>query len=289
MQLREALKCGVTRLTEGGAPSPSLGAELLLMHVLGISRGDLHAFPEREIHPETAQQYFELVSERLTGKPTQYITGHQEFWGLDFIATPDVLIPRPETEHVVEAVLEIARSHLPAARGRLCIADVGTGSGCIAVALASELPEAEIHALDISPAALSVAALNVSRHGLSGRIRLIESDLLRGLLEEGRAGQFDLVSSNPPYVGLNDLEMVQREVKEFEPRIAWGGLDREDAIYRRLFPEALELLKPGGWLVVEIGYNMREQVTRLLQDGWFHVEVRPDLSGIPRVVTAKRQ
>ncbi|MDE3179019.1 MAG: peptide chain release factor N(5)-glutamine methyltransferase [Acidobacteriota bacterium] len=279
----------MTRLTEGGVPSPSLGAELLLMHALGISRGDLHAFPEREIPPETAQQYFELVSERLTGKPTQYITGHQEFWGLDFIATPDVLIPRPETEHVVEAVVEIARSHLPAARGRPCIADVGTGSGCIAVALGSELPEAEIHALDISPAALSVAALNVSRHGLSGRIRLIESDLLRGLLEEGRAGQFDLVSSNPPYVGLNDLEMVQREVKEFEPRIAWGGLDREDAIYRRLFPEALELLKPGGWLVVEIGYNMREQVTRLLQDGWFHVEVRPDLSGIPRVVTARRQ
>lgn len=289
MLLREALRQGVKTLIDGGIPAPEPAAELLLMHALGCDRGDLHADPEREIPTETGRRYFELISERLTGKPTQYITGHQEFWGLDFIVTPDVLIPRPETELLVETVLEFAAKCAATGSAPSRIADAGTGSGCIALALASELTGAEIYAVDISPAALAVARRNATRLNLAGRVRFQESDLLSALLRNGLAGAFDVVVSNPPYVGLSDLDKVQREVKEFEPRIAWGGLEREDAIYRRLFPEALELLKPSGCVVVEIGYNMREQVTRLLQDGWFHIEVRPDLSGIPRVVTARRQ
>ncbi|MGH9396133.1 MAG: peptide chain release factor N(5)-glutamine methyltransferase [Terriglobia bacterium] len=301
MSVRDALQKGVKTLIDGGIPAPELGAELLLMHALGCDRGFLHAHPEAEIPSETARQYFELIRQRLTGKPTQYITGHQEFWGLDFEVTPDVLIPRPETEHVVETVLDFCSGGVVAGTAALPfsrkavhgnprprIVDVGTGSGCIALALASELPGAVIHAVDISCSALLVAEKNAGRLNLLRRVQFREGDLLGSLLEEGRADTFDFVVSNPPYVGLNDLEKVQREVKEFEPRVAWGGLEREDEIYRRLFPEALQLLKPGGRVVVEIGYNMREAVVGLLGAGWDRIEVRPDLSGIPRVVAAQR-
>jgi release factor glutamine methyltransferase len=289
MLLREALHHGLKTLTERDVPSPRLAAELLLMHTLGCDRGELHAHPELDLSPEAAARYFGLIAERLTGKPTQYITGHQEFWGLDFAVTPDVLIPRPETEHVVEAVLDLAKAQGAARDARLRIVDVGTGSGCIALSLASEFPKAEVDAVDISAAALGVASGNAARLGLSGRVRFREGDLLAGLLEEGKAGWFDFVVSNPPYVGFSELAMVQREVKEFEPRRAWGGIDRGDEIYRRLFPEALQCLKPGGCVAVEIGYRMSEAVTGLLRTGWTEIEVRPDLSGIPRVVTARKR
>lgn len=288
MRLREALREGVRKLAEADVAAPELSAELLLMYALGCGRGEIHARPEREIPPEAERLYFEFIAERRTGKPVQYITGHQEFWGLDFEVTPDVLIPRPETEHLVEAVLEIAASAPRTPESPLRIADVGTGSGCIALALASELPQAEIFALDVSPAALVVAQRNAARLNLAHRVRFRESDLLRSFLDDGRAGTFDFVVSNPPYVGVNDLASVQREVKDFEPRLAWGGLEREDEIYRRLFPEAAELLRRGGRVVVEIGYNLRERVEGLLGEGWERVETRPDLSGIPRVVSARK-
>ncbi|MGH9451645.1 MAG: peptide chain release factor N(5)-glutamine methyltransferase [Terriglobia bacterium] len=302
MLVREALREALRTLAESGIPAPELGAELLLMHTLGCDRGQIHTHPEREIPDAIAQQYFDLIGQRLTGKPTQYITGHQEFWGLDFAVTPDVLIPRPETERVVETALEFCHGGRLAADlalpgqprtsgtddGPVKLVDVGTGSGCIALAMASELPGAEIHAVDISRLALAVAERNAARLKLTGHVRFRESDLLRTLLADGAAGTFDFVVSNPPYVALNDLEDVQREVKEFEPRVAWGGLARADEIYRRLFPEALQLLKPGGRVVVEIGYKMREAVVGLLGAGWHRIEVHPDLSGIPRVVAAQR-
>jgi release factor glutamine methyltransferase len=306
MQIRDALQSGLRTLTEWHVPSARLAAELLLMHVLGCDRGYLHSHPEIDVPAETADRYFRLIAERTTGKPTQYITGHQEFWGLDFEVTPDVLIPRPETEHVVEAVLDLSRhvgaplvgaQRAPAkyaAETRrpqgvpLRIADVGTGSGCIALALASALPEAEIYATEISGPALAVAARNAARLGLEGRVEFEEGDLLVPLLNAGLPGTFHFVASNPPYVAQAELDRVQREVRDFEPRIAWGGLERGEQVYSRLFPQALEALKPRGFVVVEIGYNMCDRVCALLGQGWSETEVRPDLAGIPRIVIARK-
>ncbi len=298
-------------LSTSQTPSHELAAELLLMHVLGCDRAYLYTHPEARLSEAATRRYLELIDERSAGKPTQYITGHQEFWGLDFEVTPDVLIPRPETEHVVESVLELGGStgvpfaslrtgpfaSLRAGRPALArspqstplrIVDVGTGSGCIALALASELPGAELFAIDVSTAALGVARGNAARLGYADRVTFIEGDLLTPVLGHELARTFDFVVSNPPYVGLDELDSVQREVREFEPRLAWGGIEDSGAIYHRLFSQALEVLKPNGHVVVEIGYTMRDKVLALLGDGWTDREVRPDLSGIPRVVTARK-
>ncbi|PYU93150.1 MAG: peptide chain release factor N(5)-glutamine methyltransferase [Acidobacteria bacterium] len=331
MQLREALKTGLKTLVESGVPSPELAAELLLMHVLGRDRGYLYAYPEVEISEQITSRYLQSVDERATGKPTQYITGHQEFWGLDLEVTPDVLIPRPETEHVVEAVIDLAQRQGFNREAPLRMVDVGAGSGCIALALAAEFPRAILFATDISRPALDVASRNAARLGTAERVTFLESDLLACFLDapasdpegcgttarntvipgpspchserseesrysaQGRLAlegtflsAFDFVVSNPPYVAADELDRVQREVRQFEPRIAWGGLERGDEVYRRLIPQARAVLKPGGWLIVEIGYNMGETVPALLGDGWTEVEVRPDLAGIPRVVLAQR-
>jgi release factor glutamine methyltransferase len=259
------------------------------MHVLGRDRAYLHTHPEEDVPTPTLERYSQLVAERATGKPTQYITGHQEFWGLDFEVTPDVLIPRPETEHLVETVLELARRHGPARDARLQIADVGTGSGCIALALASEFPRAILFGVDISRPALVVASRNAVRLGMPERVKFLESDLLQRLLEPDFAETFDFVLSNPPYVGRDEVDKVQREVRDFEPRLAWGGdLEHGEEVYARLFPQALRVLKPGGHVAVEIGYNMGERVLALLGKEWEDVVVTPDLAGIPRVVSAKK-
>jgi len=288
MHLRNALKTGLEILLQNQVPSAQLAAELLLMHVLGCDRASLHSKAEMELPHEKAERYFLLIEERSTGKPTQYITGHQEFWGLDFEVNPDVLIPRPETEHAVERVLELARRTGLPKEARLRIVDVGTGSGCIALALASELPRAILFGADISRLALVVASRNAVRLGMPERVKFLESDLLTRFLDEDFLGTFDFVVSNPPYVGQGDIEMVQREVRQFEPRIAWGNLEQGDEIYARLFPQALEALKPGGFVVVEIGYNMLDEVVALLGTGWSEIEVLPDLAGIPRVVSARK-
>jgi release factor glutamine methyltransferase len=166
--------------------------------------------------------------------------------------------------------------------------DVGTGSGCIALALASELPRAILFGVDISRLALVVASRNAVRLEMPERVKFLESDLLARFLDKDFLGTIDFVVSNPPYVGRRDIEMVQREVRQFEPRIAWGDLEQGDEIYARLFPQALEVLKPGGFVVVEIGYNMRDQVLALLGQDWTEIEVVPDLAGIPRVVSARK-
>lgn len=287
MLLREALRAGLQTLTERDIPSPQLAAELLLMHMLGCDRSYLYSHPDQPLAPGARDLYFQSIAERATGKPTQYITGHQEFWGLDFEVTPDVLIPRPETEHVVETALELLRTAaFPG--GAPCILDVGTGSGCIALAIASELPQADIYAVDISPAALAVAQRNATRLGFAGRVRFREGDLLERFIHEGCADFFDLILSNPPYVGDGELDLVQREVREFEPRAAWAASGDGNEIYRRLFPQARSLLKPGGFVAVEIGYSKRNAVVGLLGEGWNGIEVRPDLAGIPRVVLGRK-
>jgi release factor glutamine methyltransferase len=288
MQLRAALQTGLKTLLGRQVPSAGLAAELLLMHVLNCDRSYIYTNPEEDLPAATTDRYFKLIAERATGKPTQYITGHQEFWRLDFQVTPDVLIPRPETEHVVETVLDGIARRTQGKDAPLRVVDVGTGSGCIILALASELPSAQLFGTDISPATLAVAQRNAQRLGLAERVEFIEADLLGYFLLGDFVGTFDFVVSNPPYVSEDEIDMVQREVRDFEPRLAWGGLGPGEEIYRRLFAQALKVLRPGGSVVVEIGYNKRDVVTALLGAGWTDIEVRPDLAGIPRVVRACR-
>ena len=243
------------------------------MFTLGCDRAYLYGHPERELTGEERARYEDALAQRSRGIPAQYITGHQEFWGMDLRVTPSVLIPRPETEHAVEAALELLRG-IQSPR----VIDVGTGSGCIALALALELPQAEIEAVDISAEALVVARGNAERLGLAARIDFGRSDLLDRHLSAGPA--FDMVVSNPPYVGENEADKLQIEVREYEPHCAlFGGQEGLD-VYRRLIPQAAEVLKPGGWLVMEIGYSQEHGIRELLGN-WKEVRTIPDLQGIP--------
>ena len=283
MQLRQAVDSAYRLFIEKDVPSPRLNAELLLMFVLACERAYLYAHPERELTADEQSRYDEVIRERARGCPTQYITGHQEFWGLDLLVSPAVLIPRPETEHVVETVLELVKEYRFGGPGRIRLLDVGTGSGCIALALASELPLTEIHACDISEEALEIARINAARLALGGKVLFRKSDLLSVYSGEN----FDFIISNPPYVGEADADKVQKQVREFEPRIAvFSGHEGLD-IYRRLIPQADEHLRPGGWFVAEIGYSEEEKVKALLA-GWADIQVTPDLQGIPRVIAARK-
>ncbi len=287
MQLKQTLTSAIARLDADHVPSPRMNAELLLMFTLNCDRAYLYAHPERELTDDEQTGYSQALAERTRGVPAQYITGHQEFWGMDLIVSPAVLIPRPETEHVVETVLELAGvmkdggQSPPLASFR--IADVGTGSGCIALALAKELPMAEIHASDISTAALEIARANAARHQLEARIRFHETDLLAGFENDG----FDFIVSNPPYVGESEEDQVQLEVRKFEPRGAVFAGATGIEVIARLIAQAHAALRPGGWLVMEISGTIAEKVQQLLQD-WNEVRIRPDLQSIPRVVQARK-
>jgi release factor glutamine methyltransferase len=276
--LRDALASAVSRLTAAQVPSPRLNAELLLMFTLSCDRAYLHAHPERELTPEETFRYHQALCQRARGIPAQYITQHQEFWGMDLLVSPAVLIPRPETEHLIETVLPLARLH-----SNPRMADVGTGSGCIALALASELPSAEIHAIDISAAALEIARANAARHQLEARIHFHQTDLLRGL----DPAQFDFVVSNPPYVGEAEQDQVQLEVRRFEPRHAVFAGPTGLEVIERLIPEAQAALTPGGWLVIEISGTIAAQVRRLL-GAWDELQIIPDLQDLPRVAAARK-
>ncbi|HEY1936338.1 MAG TPA: peptide chain release factor N(5)-glutamine methyltransferase [Candidatus Angelobacter sp.] len=283
MQLKQAVDSAYQLFIENDVPSPRLNAELLLLFVLNRERAYFYAHPERKLTTDEQFRYDEVVRERARGCPTQYITGHQEFWGLDLLVSPAVLIPRPETEHVVETVLELLRGYPFGGPGRLRLLDVGTGSGCIALALASELPHAEIHACDISEDALEIARTNAARLGLSQKVLFRHSDLLAAYASE----KFDFIISNPPYVGEADADKVQKQVREFEPKIAVFSGREGMEIYRRLIPQAHDALHPGGWLVTEIGYSEEQKVRDLLTD-WADVQVTADLQGIPRVIAARK-
>ena len=251
------------------------------MFALGCDRAYLYAHPERELTDDEAYRYEATLAERARGVPAQYITGHQEFWGMDLIVTPAVLIPRPETEHLVESVLRcLANDNLTR---DLCIADVGTGSGCIALALAKELPQTKIHAIDISPAALEIARVNAARHQLESRVQFHEGNLLAGFA----ANSLDFVVSNPPYVGESEEDEVQLEVRKFEPRSAVFAGPAGTEVIARLIPQALQVLKPGGRLVMEISGTVAEETRKLLQ-GWREIEFKLDLQSIVRVTIARK-
>jgi release factor glutamine methyltransferase len=278
LRLDLALRQATERLQAASRGDARLDAETLLMHAVGRERSYLYAHPELELSCSDVSRYSAMLDRRAAGEPLQYITGHRQFWGLDLEVNPSVLIPRPETEHLVEAAIELLRTK-PMAR----VIDVGTGSGCIALALAKELPQVEIEAVDISPEALAVARGNAQRLGLE-RVKCALSDLLEKFLHQD--ARFDMVVSNPPYVGESEADKLQVEVREHEPHCALFGGEQGLDIYRRLIPQAKQVLTPGGWLAMEIGFSQQAAILDLLSD-WKEVRSIADLRGIPRVVVAR--
>ena len=286
--IRDAWREGMQRLEAAGVPSHALSTELLLMHALQRDRAWLYAHAGDAFDPAAQDEYLRLLDRRAAGVPTQYLTGHQEFWGLKLEVTSAVLIPRPETEHVVEVALDRLRGRQDAALG---IADVGTGSGCIAVALAHELPHSEIFATDISAAALEVARRNAARHAVSDRIHFIEGDLLGPIRSRLPALDFlDLVVSNPPYVGRQEQAELSREVRDHEPHGALFAGATGVELYARLIGEAEQVLGENGIIVLELGHNSLEPVQAIFGAGaaWIDVAVQNDLAGIARVISAVR-
>jgi release factor glutamine methyltransferase len=293
MDARPAFKTGIGQLRDAGVPSFTLAAELLLLHVAGKDRTWLYAHPEDELSPEQELKFFALIASRVAGVPTQYLTGKQEFWGIEFEVTHDVLIPRPETEHVIEVALDrLAVREIRAGRKQtlsgegLNIADIGTGSGCIAVALAKDLPGAQFVATDISPRALEVARRNAERAGFADRIKFVLSNLLDEIPSSQR---FQLIASNPPYIGRNEASTLAREVRDHEPETALFGGEEGYELYADIVTQSAGHLEPGGILVLELGHNSLPAVQPLFESPeWTHVGVTNDLAGIPRVIAAER-
>ena len=281
MTLREALEHCTAQLSAGPhAEKARLDAELLLLHHVGKDRAWLLSHSSDEFGGCRAAGYAVLVDRRAKGEPIQYILGECDFYGLPFRVTADVLIPRPETEHLVEKAIALARSF---ATPR--IVDVGTGSGAIAVALAHHLPKAHITGVDLSEAALAVARENAERNLIAEPIHFLQGNLLEPVAGE----RFDLVVSNPPYVPAADRASLSVEVRDYEPALALFAGDDGLDVYRRLMPAAYAALSVGGHVVLEIGYGQAEAVGSLLRSAGFEdLEFRPDLQGIARVASARR-
>ena len=275
MNLAIALQQGVELLEKENVTAARLAAEVLLAHALRRERVYLYAHPERELDDVEQLHYGRYLNERLSGKPTQYITGRQEFYGREFRVTPDVFIPRPETELVVEAALR----HAAGARRVL---DAGTGSGCLAVTLAKERPAALVLACDLSMPALEVARANSRAHDAT--VLFFRGDLL----DACGAAHCDLIVSNPPYVPEEEFAGLPREVRDHEPPLALRGGPRGLACYQRLFAGAARVLRPDGWLIVEIGYRSRADVEALAGAGWAERLVEQDLAGLDRVIALRK-
>jgi release factor glutamine methyltransferase len=272
------------------------------MRALGRDRTWLYTHPEHPLDPARSQFYLALIARRAAGEPTQYLTGKQEFWALEFEVSPAVLIPRPETEHVIEVALERLGQRgikinmkTGAPSPTLHIADVGTGSGCIAVALAHELPHAEIIATDISAAGLEVARRNASRHQVAGRIKFVETNLLENVsVSPPATGHspllFDLIVSNPPYIAHRDAASLPTEVRDHEPNSALFGGPSGIEIYAHLIKQSGDMLRPGGCLVLELGYDSADPVRKMFhgEHRWANMSITNDLAGIPRVIAAER-
>ena len=269
MQLRFARE-----LLASSSRDPQRDAALLLCRVLGKDRAWLWTHPDVPLTDEQRARYEALLARRFRHEPMQYILGEQEFYGLRFAVNPHVLIPRPETELLVEAALKRIPPEQPAR-----VVDVGTGSGAIAVALAHARPRAQLTAVDLSRPALHIAAANAHAHGVD--VRFVESDLLAAAAGE----RFDLVVSNPPYIA--NCEALEPQVRQYEPAEALFAGPTGLEVYERLIPQAAAVLAPEGWLLLEIGFGQSEKITSLLK-GWEAVSVEQDLQGIDRVLAARR-
>lgn len=282
--IAETLKQASQQLRAASVANDVLDAQTLLAEALGKDRTYLIVNFNEQLSEELLHTFQRLIARRASGEPVQYITGHQQFFGLEFEVTPDVLIPRPETELIVEETIRLAEEHklaLPV------IVDVGTGSGCIAVALARELETAQVTACDISEAALAVARRNAAKHDLADRIQFVHSDLLSAFPETQSA---DFILSNPPYVAQNELPTLQREVREWEPHLALTDFGDGLSLYRRLLSEAPSRLKPGGYLICELGYTQSEAVSAMANPQiWEAPRLLDDLQGIPRTLVLRKK
>ncbi len=281
----KVLRWAETHLAQKGISEPRAAAGLLLAHCLQCTRLELYLRYDQPLSEAELQCYKRLLRRRLAREPVQYIVGRQEFWSLEFLVTPAVLIPRPETELLVEAVLH----HAQTAPGEtLRILDVGTGSGAVAVALAKELPQARVTALDASEAALAVARQNSQRHGVQARLNFIRSDLLSAL---DQAATFDVIVANLPYVPTPDWEQLPPEIKDHEPRLALDGGPDGLEVLHRLILAVPSRLRAGGFLALEVGQGQAETVVQLLEATWAFTSLTiiPDYQGHGRVVTAVRR
>jgi len=282
MTVSQALRQAEQRLREAGVPDPALDDERLLRHVLGWDRAAVITRAADALPAPEQKRFFSLVDERAGRRPLQHLTGTQAFWRHDFVVSADVLIPRPETETLVEAALEAMRDVAAPV-----VVDVGTGSGCVALSLAAERVDAVVHAVDASAAALAVAAENARRLGLPGRVEFHEGDLLEPVAR--LRGAVHLVVSNPPYVDPSEIPSLAFEVRDHEPRSALVAPQPPYGIYERLAAQAVETLRPGGRLLVEVGRGMADGVAaRLVAAGLVGIETRPDLAGVARVVSGRR-
>ena len=294
MNFRAALKHGIAQLRAAHIASDTLAAELLLLHATKRERTFLYSHPETELTSEEIAHYQSLLDRRASRIPVQHLTGTQEFWGLSFEVTPDVLIPRPETEHLIEVALDrLALRELHASRPNkndgagLVIADIGTGSGCIAIALAKELPLAQFFAIDVSSSALSVAQRNAARLGFAEHIQFVKASLFSS--RPSSSVPFDLIISNPPYVGRREAASLPVEVRDHEPELALYGGEEGYEFYADLIAQSAGHLKHGGLLVLELGHDSLPAVQPLLDSPlWKNVSVTNDLAGIPRVIAAER-
>jgi len=281
MKTQEALRGAIQTLINEGVESPKFDAELLLAHVLDTNRSTILAWPERSLTPKQLTRYRDLITRRAGREPLAYIVGHREFFDLDFVIDARVLIPRPETELLVEQALHLARESKRYAEGHFGLADVGAGSGAIAVTLAVHLPRARVYALDGSAEALAVTAENAQRHGVAGRVCCLHGDLLEPLPME-----VDLVTANLPYVTTGEWEGLPPEIRDHEPRAALDGGPHGLALIRRLLETVGDHLRPGGAALWEIGASQGGAVIRLAQRSFPRAEVRlgQDYAGLDRLV-----
>jgi len=273
--IREALRSAAERLELHHVSNSRLTSELLIAHTLSVSREYLYSHDDRILTQDELQKTEDLLYDRIGGVPLQYLVGRQEFWGRYFTVNSSVLIPRPETEYIVEVVLEKRQPQKSQA-----LLDVGTGSGCIAVTLSLEMSDATVFATDISEEALRVARQNAT--ALGANVNFACMDVLDAV-----SGHFDFIVSNPPYVRRDDITRLQREVREHEPHVALFSPEDEMAIYRRLVAGAERMLNPGGYLVMEVGLAMDEKVLELFGPNWEKLPTKADLQGIPRTVIAR--
>ncbi len=286
MTIAEAIQRAAARLSAHKVPNARLDAEVLLCHAVGRDRAWVLIHMQDQLDDQGLRIFEKSIDRRSVREPLQYITGIQEFWGLPFKVTPDVLIPRPETEFVVEAAVKAA-----AKATSPVIIDLGTGSGCIAVSLAKGLPQAQVFAVDRSEKALAIARQNAQRNGVADRIRFLEGDLFGPVEELDLRGRVDVIVTNPPYVKAGDLAGLQPEVRDFEPEMALIAGPEGTESAKKIIPQAPEYLKTGGSLIMEMGIGQAAALGKIIDDTrkFGSMEIVKDLAGIERVIVAEKK